>query len=415
VAEALELFREAGEDLRAAQALIQLGHLTWIQGENLRGLELLEQGIELAASYPPGAELAFGEVRRAGYLMMSSRPRECLEASQRAIELAEQIGRDEYRFRAVGWRGVARCELGDAGGVDDLREALDAAAGTSVASSFYNNLADFLWELESPEAALEIHAEGEAYAERRGMRGEVMWSRAEMTWMLYDLGRWDEVISIADHVRAFEQAEGASQIGLIAAPIRALVLMWRGDPDGAASVADELLPRARKALDPQVLVPALALRALATGDVGAVAEIEEFTRDRADWHRARFLVELGPLTVSAGRPDLVRSLVDTIDVSIGRTAIAVTSARALIAENDGRTDEALTLHEEAARCWADHGFVLGRARSLQGAGRCLLALERRREAAFQLREARDLFENLGAKPLVAEVDDVLARAASVSA
>jgi class 3 adenylate cyclase/tetratricopeptide (TPR) repeat protein len=403
--EALGLFRAGGEKLREARALIDLGHMTWFRGDTLRAVELIENGIELAASYPPGPELVLGHVRLAGQLMLASRPRECLEASQRAIELAEQIGHDEYRLRGLGWRGVARGELGDIGALDDLREALEESKRAGRAEiAFFNNLADFTWELESPVRAVAIHEEAEEYCGRRGMRGRMMWSHAEKTWMLYDLGRWDDLIAAADEVAAYEQAEGRTQVGLLAGPMRGLVLIWR-DAGDATPIVDEILPRARKALDPQVLVPALALRALATGDVESVVELEEFTRDRADWIRARFLVELGRLLVSTGHADLLRALVEPIEVSIGRTAICVVSARGLLAEDERRFEEALSLHEEAAQRWGEYGFVLGRGMARLGAGRCLIALER--DGADRIQTAREIFDSLGAVPLIAEADELL--------
>jgi hypothetical protein len=59
--------------------------------------------------------------------------------------------------------------------------------------------------------------------------------------------------------------------------------------------------------------------------------------------------------------------------------------------------------------------VLGRAESLLGVGRCLVALGRPQEATPPLRTARELFQELGAEPSVRRTDDLLARSTSVSA
>ena len=90
-------------------------------------------------------------------------------------------------------------------------------------------------------------------------------------------------------------------------------------------------------------------------------------------------------------------------------------ARAASDEGSGKPEQALALYEDAAAGWADHGFALGRAESLFGAGRCLLSLGRENEASARLHEAREIFSGLGAAPAVARVDDALARATSVSA
>jgi hypothetical protein len=47
-----------------------------------------------------------------------------------------------------------------------------------------------------------------------------------------------------------------------------------------------------------------------------------------------------------------------------------------------------------------------------GAGRCLLAVGRQSQGTERLRAARERFGALKAAPLVAEVDDLLARATS---
>jgi tetratricopeptide (TPR) repeat protein len=91
------------------------------------------------------------------------------------------------------------------------------------------------------------------------------------------------------------------------------------------------------------------------------------------------------------------------------------AARAVVAEETGELDEALLLYEDAAARWAEHGFVLGNAEALHGSGRCLVALGRAQQATAPLREARELFAQLGAKPALERVDDLLAQAASRTA
>jgi hypothetical protein len=49
-----------------------------------------------------------------------------------------------------------------------------------------------------------------------------------------------------------------------------------------------------------------------------------------------------------------------------------------------------------------------------GAGRCLLSLGRSEEAVTHLRAAREGFAGLGATPLVARTDDLLARATALT-
>ncbi len=78
----------------------------------------------------------------------------------------------------------------------------------------YVNLADHVWRQRGPAAALEIQTTAIELAERRG--GTPTWPKAESCWMLYDLGRWDELLQVAESVRSFEEAHGAAQPGAMA-------------------------------------------------------------------------------------------------------------------------------------------------------------------------------------------------------
>ena len=110
-----------------------------------------------------------------------------------------------------------------------------------------------------------------------------MWSRTSRLYYLYELGRWDELLSEADDVIAWDRHQGGSTqievMSLIAcAPVRA----QRGCVDDARRDAAAFLPRAREVADPQALIPALAQGAFsfaAAGELdGAVALVEEFER-----------------------------------------------------------------------------------------------------------------------------------------
>jgi tetratricopeptide (TPR) repeat protein len=192
------------------------------------------------------------------------------------------------------------------------------------------------------------------------------------------------------------------------------VLVRRGETAEAAALADDFVARARDAQDAQLLVPAVAVAALveqARGDLPAamalIEELEQQTSEMSDWHRARFLPELTEICVAARDIDPARRLADGIRVTVGRAGHSLIAARAVLAEADGKTDEAAALYENSAAGWRAYGFVFALAQSLLGSGRCLLALGRADEARPRLNEARDIFARLGARPALAEVDALL--------
>ena len=91
-----------------------------------------------------------------------------------------------------------------------------------------------------------------------------------------------------------------------------------------------------------------------------------------------------------------------------RDANSLASARAALAELEGDHSTALDRYEDAVGRWATFPSVLEHGHALAGVGRCLLALGRPDNACDKLRSARERYASLGAWPLVAEVDDLLA-------
>src|SRR5580765_1669401 len=415
--EAYELFLQHGDELGAGEALVGLSWSAWLSGSAAEAERMLGEATELLERHPPGRELSLAYRRRAGQDMIRGRAAAALVSSQKSLDLAEELGIREDFTSVLQFRGVARCELGDVEeGLADLREGLRLSLEEGFVRSAgigYSNLGCFLWYTAGPEAGLEIQEEGIAFDEQRGSQGNRHWKFAESAWMLYDLGRWDEVLERTGRVLEFVSSS-TGQLRLVALPYMAQVLVRRGNTAEAAVFVEEFVPLARNARDAQVLVPALAVAAFleqARGDlsaaVGFVEEIEQTTRGMSDFHRARFLHALATVSVEAGELDLMSGLVDSIRITVGRVGNSLVGARAVLAEADGDPKAAFLLFEEAAKRWGEYGFVFGRGLALLGSARCLLALGRGTEATPVLHQARDIFAELGAAPALAEVDALL--------
>jgi hypothetical protein len=116
--------------------------------------------------------------------------------------------------------------------------------------------------------------------------------------------------------------------------------------------------------------------------------------------------------VAAGAIPLAERLLESSGHAAARHRHSVLAGRAVLAEARGKREEASALHAEAAERWADYGFLLERGQAALGAGRCLVAIGRHREAATWLGEAREAFGALRAGPLLAEADRTLAHTRS---
>ena len=91
---------------------------------------MLAEATELLERHAPGRELSLAYRRRAGQAMIRGRAAAALVASQKSLELAEELGIREDFSSVLQFRGVARCELGDVeNGLADLREGSTALPG----------------------------------------------------------------------------------------------------------------------------------------------------------------------------------------------------------------------------------------------------------------------------------------------
>jgi hypothetical protein len=93
-----------------------------------------------------------------------------------------------------------------------------------------------------------------------------------------------------------------------------------------------------------------------------------------------------------------------------RMRLSTESATAILEEARGEVAAAAERFRRAAQGWAEYGFVLEEARTRTGLGRCLLVLGRTDEGRRELERARELLEPLRARPMLDEVDRVLAGA-----
>jgi tetratricopeptide (TPR) repeat protein len=270
--------------------------------------------------------------------------------------------------------------------------------------------------IEGPRAALALYHEGVEFARRRGLAFMTMWATRSLMDVLFPLGEWDETLAVADELLEWGRDHVAGQMGYAAALEKARVLVHRGRVEEAGALLDEFLPRVRDVGDPQALVPSLYVGCLverARGDRAAVLrlvrEIGDITAQRPLFRMIQ-LAGLLRIQIWLGDLDEAEGFARGLSPRMARERNGLLSARAILDEARGRLERALSSYRKAADAWSEFGDEVEHAHALLGAGRCLLALAREGEAIERLREARERFASFGAVPLIAEVDDLLARA-----
>ena len=413
--EAIAELLARGDNRAAGDAMVRQSVVLEYRGDRPAGRALLAEAIQILSSLPPGPELARALATSAGSLMVGGRHAETIPEADRAIELADRVGERAAAARGHAFRGYARAILGDAGGIEEQVDALEAlrSLGVSRAAAIgYNNLGACLIHIQGPEAGLKVLREGVDFSRTRGLGEMVVALESTMLPALFELGEWDEVLRLAEQVAEQARREGSGHDEVYAYTDRALVQACRLGA-AAGEFCQSVLDRARPMDHPPMLVVALiaaGLARLAAGDRQGTIEVvrealDATAEDVVD--RASELPVLVRLAVDGGDIALAEELLDRVDrLPLERYQLALLTARAALLESRGEHGNALDAYDEAARKWERWGHRLEWSHALFGAGRCLARLGLP-GARGKLDEAREIFARLGARPALAAVESYL--------
>jgi class 3 adenylate cyclase/tetratricopeptide (TPR) repeat protein len=408
---ALSEYRTRGDALGVGRTLADLSQLNWVRGKPDVADSLLDQSIEVLENEGPNADLARAYMRVAGRAMLSGRPTDVIEPAERAIELAKEFGVEDRVLFAWQALGAARCDLGDPGGIDVLRDALARALASGTAQvgvTAYNNLSYFVWLMESAHDALEIKREGIEYGKRRAAMA--LWLRMEEMWILFDLGEWDTVLEIAQELMDWlEDHRHAGHIAANVPTFRAFVLALRGRSAEVGDAADAFVAAARQIKDPQEVAPALSAAAVIAqmrGDAAAaiayVEELDTATQTKPDTVRLQYALPVLRACIELDRLDLGERFFDRPAPAGARQETVFAAGKTTIAEARGDTAAAGELYIEAIRSLEAYDMPYELAHALLGHSRCTGDDE-------SLRRAQEIFRRLGAV-----VPEAAARAARES-
>ena len=351
------------------------------------------------------------------------RPERALPLLERALATAAELGLP-VPPRTLGFLGYMRSELGDEGGLDDMRTALELATsageGREVAL-LYNNLAAQLENFRGPAAAIDLRRQGIAYATPRGLLSSGVGLAAFLRINLVEAGAHDEALQdLADRIVEAE-ARGLGHAVALWRLLETRILVLRGEASTCAEWLDEI-ERWMRDEDLQGVVMGLvhvsAARA-AIGQTEAALSLLAEVAARPDVRAAPSYPEHLPVLVrtaaTVGAVDLGEQLVAGVEARTPLRKHSVVAARAVLAEGRSDTAAAADLYLDAADRWAAFATPVEEAYALLGAGRCLLALGRMAEATVALERAHSLWVSLKAAPLLAETDALLERTVSLSA
>jgi predicted ATPase/class 3 adenylate cyclase len=259
VAEARDALLAAGEKELAAEAEVLLANIYWYSGrrtgvdEHLAAAEVLVQ--ELAPTRAKARVLT--QVSR--YRMLAGDHEAAINIGREALAMAEALGIDEYAASALNNIGTARASAGDLGGLDDLERCIEIAPRGPEQGRGLTNIASVLDSLGELERSAEFERRSAAVSRDLGHAVGIRWSESQMMHVLYNEGRWDEVLEIAASFIAAAEAGSVHYMAGAAYCLRAMIELARGEP--AADDARAGVKLARAVEDPQALYPALACAA----------------------------------------------------------------------------------------------------------------------------------------------------------
>jgi class 3 adenylate cyclase/tetratricopeptide (TPR) repeat protein len=421
--EAIASFRSAGEIPAAARAMGTLAYVLSSLGDP-RQWTLPVEALALLEPLGPSPSLV-GALTEVVYVhSLQGRQEDAIGVADRALALAFELGLPGPA-RAFGFRGMARVNLGDPGGMQDYRVAIELATqagqGREVAV-LHNNLGIALWSLEGPAASLEAMRAGIADAKARGLTEMLDGLTQSSLDALVDTGEHDEALEIA--ARLVPRLEANREVFdlVVIRSAQARIHALRGQAAEVTEMLEWLESAARESEDPQLVVVGLVSVGLVRAGLGQdeaaaalLSEIRTSPGARDNVNYPMLLHTMVRTALGIGDPYLAESFVADYRPSYLYGEYALVAANAALTEARGDLQAAADEYADAAERLELFGVVPEQAFALLGHGRCLVGLARPTEAEPVLQRAREIFERLQAAPAIAEADALLQQATALTA
>ncbi len=396
--QAVEMSLARGDRITAALALVDLYQGRWVRGEDVDPTAL-QQALDLVEDTPDSIERArvLGAVGR--FYGLSGRSVEALPLDESALATARRLGDRQLEAWVLNNRGVARANLGDIAGLDDVKAALQIAAeiGSGDVVRCHTNLSSILGSLGRLVEARKYHRLGHDEALRREQPAEQRWLGSELVLDAYWAGDWEEA-SLSGQALLDHGDDASHYMDQVVMSVLAEIELARTGRLGDEQVRG-LLDLARRMRDPQVLVPVLATTARHGRRLGWPAQEVESLVDEF-------------LEVLRGTPTLIG--VDPYQCIVGAEGYRSTEILAELAERP-RTAWTPAVEAEAAGDPAAAAEVLAAIGDrpdeadarLRAASR-LAAEGRTSDAARQAELAAGFYRSVGATARLMEAERLLA-------
>ena len=351
-------------------------------------------------------------------------------AADQALAVAERLGLRPPPA-AFEWRSEARAALGDERWLEDYDRAIaegEAQGAGGDMCRLYHNRSHILESTQGPAAAVQALRQNMDFARRLGSQYFVLTAQCGIVYGQFALGEWDEAAAEAERLIALAAESGWDEEAGVVRSVFAMLQVARGealDTQEGEQLLTRLVAMGRPGEADHLLSATCAVLA-------AHLQTARGKTDEALTLLARCVDErhLGPwgaacegyrfgirawairLALRVGDSPLAERLVAQATTLTPADRLAATVAQSLVDEAHGELETAAAGFADAAAGWHDFGVLYEEAQALLGQGRCLVALGTTDEALGTLSRAREIFERLGARPALAETDELMQHDAS---
>jgi len=402
--EASERLVAAGQLEEAAASEVMLGLIYWYRVEQERARRYFEHAAELIEGLPPSRGKAETLAELARFAMFRDEDLTACELGREALQMSEDLGLHDVRVRSLNTLGTTRVKIGEIEGLADLERSLEISAiGSPERLRAYINLGSITADIGELARSRAFHEEGLREAERVGGPGQRRWLFGDLTWDYYMLGRWDEALEGAEELLATSEGE-RHYIDSVAAMVRGLIRLARGDERGALDDSEASLAQARDSTDPQVLWPGLAVHAnmLLRGDRrdDAAAVVDELLAELGQ--RDAVFVSNWSLPLAFALAELGRA--EEFKAVVAKSLMGTRWLESAIAYVEGD-------FEGAAEILAKMGAIGEEAFVRLRGAELLVVAGRRAEADAFLQQALAFYRSVGATRYIREAEALFAASA----
>jgi tetratricopeptide (TPR) repeat protein len=380
------------------------------------------EAVQLLEGLPPSVELVEALVQRSLVELASFEGTgDGVRAlSTRAIEVASGLGLAPPAL-AFARRGFSRAGAGDPGALDDMRHALELAAGEPATvevrvTSDFGGAEIYFGGIVAAEARVR---DAIGLARRRGLGGVLDHMETNLVYVLRARGKWDEAMAFAPAVLDVDWPAEHWMSFHIRAMELGLIFAERGDLRSLDALLARMRPVAPEASFPAdhtralLEAPAGALLHDAPRVVAAVAMIPTVEGDRDfDGRYATEYPILARAVLAVGQPELLERFTGSIAAQAPLARATRRLLEGYLAAGLGRHDEAAEAFRSAGDQLAEWGFVPEATHARHWLAAAELALGRKATAVAILAAARRVWQELGAVPALRDCDRLMAVASA---